>query len=294
MNKYTRLALAIALTCSTQAAHSLTINFDYSYDTSGFFDTQRMNILQSAGNQISSRVNDNLTAITSDSSNQFNAIIPSPDGSGQTTINNTSISADTLTIYVGAQNHSGNTLATAGPGGFSFSGFSFDPDRGQATTTGPGATDFAPWGGSISFDADSNWYFDDNTATTEAFVGNDFYSVALHELGHVFGIGTSDSWANQISGNLFTGTASSALFGEDIALNNGGHFADNVSYNGQQAAMTASILSGTRKEFTELDFAALSDIGWEIRPVPLPAAVYLFGTGLLALVGFSRRKKVNH
>ncbi len=30
---------------------------------------------------------------------------------------------------------------------------------------------------------------------------------------------------------------------------------------------------------------------WNVQPVPLPAAVWLFGSGLLGLIGFSKRKK---
>jgi len=290
MNKYAYATLGTALLCSAQSVSALIINFDYSYDTSSFFTAERRNILESAGNQITYRINDNLGAINSNGRNQFDAIFTAPDGSGQTTISGTNINADTMTIYVGAQAFAGNTLAQAGPGGFSYSG-SIDPNRGQGTTFGPDATDFGPWGGSMSFNETTRWYFDNDTSTLESFSGNDFYSVALHELGHVFGIGTADSWSNLISSDgLFTGANSSALFGSDIALDNASHWANGTSYNGQEASMTASITSGTRKEFTELDYAALSDIGWEIKPVPVPPALFLFASGLLGLIGISRKK----
>jgi len=285
-----QLILSATLICNVPAVSAITINFDYSYDTSGFFTAERINIMQSASNTITSRINDNLTAINNGGSNQFNAIFSAPNGSGEATVNGVNVAADSLTIYVGAQAFGSGTLAQAGPGGYSYSG-AIDPSRGQGDTTSPTATDFGPWGGSMSFNSSTNWYFDNDTSTTESFAGNDFYSVVLHELGHVLGIGTSSSWNNQIAGGLFTGGDSNALFGADVALNGAGHWADGVSYDGQQAAMTASILNGTRKEFTELDFAALSDIGWEITPVPVPPAVFLFASGLLGLVGFSRRRK---
>ncbi len=290
MNKITAITFSAAIICSTQTATALTINFDYSYDTSGFFNPDRSTILEAAGNRITSRINDSLGAINSSGVNQFDPIFSTPDGSGTTTINGANINADTLTIYVGAQSFSGNTLAQAGPGGFS-SSRGIDTSRGQGTTLGPTATDFGPWGGSMSFNANTNWYFDTDTSTTEAFSGNDFYSVALHELGHVFGIGTADSWNNQITGSDFTGTSSSALFGANIALNNNSHWANGISYNGQEASMTASITTGTRKDFTELDFAALKDIGWQVTPVPLPPAFFLFASGLLGLIGISRKTR---
>ena len=39
----------------------------------------------------------------------------------------------------------------------------------------------------------------------------------------------------------------------------------------------------------ELGYATIAAL--QIQSVPLPAAVYLFGTGLLALPGIARRKK---
>ena len=54
--------------------------------------------------------------------------------------------------------------------------------------------------------------------------------------------------------------------------------------------MTPSILNGTRQLFTDLDVAALNDIGWDIAPVPLPPALYLFGVGLLGLFSVARKR----
>jgi len=57
------------------------------------------------------------------------------------------------------------------------------------------------------------------------------------------------------------------------------------------------VFSDLRQTFIHSAFVAgvtLSDIGAvtpALQPIPLPAAVWLFGTGLLALVGMGRRKK---
>ncbi|VAW54544.1 hypothetical protein MNBD_GAMMA07-2112 [hydrothermal vent metagenome] len=298
INKFTILILSTALTISSQTALAITINFDYSLDSNGFFnDTTRRDILGSAANRITSRLKDNLSAITSSGSNQFNPTIKLPDGTGQIQQNNASITADTLTIFVGSQTFSGNTVGLGGPGGFSAGGsrdfFSNITQRGQlGATTGTNATDFAPWGGSISFDETNTWFFDNDTSTIESFIGTDFYSVALHELGHIFGIGTSDAWANLIDNNgNFTGAASNNLFGGNISLDaNGAHWQEGTLLNSQETAMDPSNVNGTRQDFTELDFAALNDIGWQIKPVPLPPAFFLLISGIIGLISIGKRK----
>ncbi len=297
ISKYAKIAFGITLIWNISNAAALTINFDYQYDTGGFFtDTVRRDILTAAGNRITSRINDNLSAITSKGSNQFNPVFNSPDGSGRTSISSASIGENILTIFVGAQNFPGSSVGLGGPGGFSASGspdfFKTISNRGQpGVTLGPDANEFTPWGGSISFDNNNNWFFDDNIDTIENFTGTDFYSVALHELGHVFGIGTSDAWSNLIVNGKFTGLTSSALFGENITVDaDNSHWQEGILFNSLETSMDPSNINGTRQDFTELDFAALKDIGWEVTPVPLPPALFLFISGILGLIITGKRK----
>lgn len=192
-------------------------------------------------------------------------------------------------VFVGAYNLESSTLGQGGPGGFSGSGSSAFLDNASSRGK-PGAlgaptsqTDFGPRGGSISFNSTSSWYFDSNTSTTESFSGFDFYSVALHELGHTLGFSTADSFKNHISSDIFTGTAVSALTGSGQAVTADGHWAEGLSYLGQETAMDPSIATGQRKLFTELDFAAMKDLGWEVSPVPEAETwgMMLAGLGLL-------------
>jgi len=62
-------------------------------------------------------------------------------------------------------------------------------------------------------------------------------------------------------------------------------FVDGVA---QETSLDATIGNGVRKAFTDLDWAALSDIGWEVSPASaVPEsdtyALMLAGLGLLAL-----------
>ena len=275
------------------SASAIQIVFDYSYDTSGFFNSQlRRDILQTAANRLGNRLSDNLLGISSSGNNNFTAAFSDPSTGSSTSLSNYSVAENALVIYVGGRDLSGSALGLGGPGGYSVSGTSSFVDlvrtRGQA---GAPTTDFGPWGGAISFDSNANWYFDTDLSTSADIQGSDFYSVALHEMGHVLGLGTAGSWNNLLDGNgNFVGpTAGTVALSADQA-----HFASGTqsTVNGvaQDAAMTPSITSGTRKEFTALDFAALRDIGWQVTPVPVPAAVWLFGSGLLGLLALARRR----
>jgi len=304
MNPHKTVWLAAPLACALSApAAAIVLNFDYSYDTNGFFsDPTRKTVLEAAGGFFESILLDDLTAITSGSGNSFDAIFTNPADGSTTTIYDFSVAADTLTIFVGGRSLGGSTLGFGGPGGFNVSG---SPDfvnnavsRGEVgDTQGASATEFAPWGGAITFDSDTSWYFDSDPSTVEPFTGNDFYSVALHELGHVLGIGTADSWDALVdSGNLtFNGAAASSLWGGPVPLENSGHWQEGlmglVAGSSQEAAMDPTLTTGTRKLFTDIDRAGLDDIGWDVAPVPLPGAFWLFGSGLLALAGLEHRRR---
>lgn len=287
------------LTVVSTSASALTLNIDYTYDSNGFFnDTARRDALVSAAAFFEPILTDNLTGITSSGVNHFNAKFSNPGTGSITTINDFSVATDTITVFAGGRALAGSTIGQGGFGGYNASGTStfFNTfSRGQGSTQGSTATDFASWGGSITFDTSTSWYFDSNTATTEAFTGNDFYSVALHELGHLLGLGTADSWNNLISNGAFTGAASTAVNGGNVLLNGtGGHWAAGTSstVNGvnQEAAMTPSLTTGSRKVFTALDLAGLQDTGWQVAAVPVPAAVWLFGSGLMLMFASTRRR----
>ena len=295
-------AMAVAIfAVASQPATAINIDFRYDYDTNNFFDTQaKKDVLSAAGSYFGNLITDDLTAITSSGVNHFNVNFfnPADVSSQKVTISDFSVAADTLIVYAGGS-ALGGSLGIGGPGGSSAGGttaFINGLDRGEVgDTQGASATDFAPWGGAITFNTATNWYFDPDVSTDADVVNNDFYSVALHELGHLLGLGTADSWDNLVSGTDFTGVASNSVFGGDVPLDAGlGHWengtlslVDGVS---QETAMDPSILVGSRKVFTDLDVAGLKDVGWEVSAVPVPAAVWLFGSGLLGLVGVARRR----
>ncbi|MDQ3186731.1 MAG: M10 family metallopeptidase domain-containing protein [Pseudomonadota bacterium] len=282
--------LAPLLAVSQAAFANIDIHFDYRYDSSSFFtgaNSSRQNLLEAAASVFEARFQDNLTAITSSGSNKFDASFFRPDNGNKIVISDYNVAVDQIVVFVGSRNM-GGTLATGGPGGFSSAGTADFLDnalsRGQPGALLPIETDFGRWGGVLSFNsASSKWYFDSDTSTDEFFSGFDFYSVAVHELAHVLGFGSADSFKNLSSGGLFTGPTVNVLFGSNPSLTKDGHWGSGLSYLGQEAAMDPNIGPGQRKHFTELDYAAMKDIGWQVSPVPEAEswALMLAGLGLL-------------
>ena len=307
-----RLAAIIALAttlCCPPAALAVQISFDYRFD-SGFFTQSRRDLLQQAGNAIGSRLSDTLLPIAPSGSNTYEARLYDPSKANTTTgIFDLNIATDTLVVFAAAYDQGGSTLGTGGPGWIGMAsgdgGFlNTVKARGQAGALGTPAlrTDFGPWGGSVSFNsANSNWYFDPDPNTSESFSGDDFYSVALHEIGHVLGYGTADSWDNLASGGTsggsFSGPQAEAVFGGPVPLEPGtspAHWAAGtaslVAGLPQEAAMDPTLTVGSRKLFTDLDYAGLQDIGWQVSSVPLPAPLLLLASGLTLLLGMCRKR----
>jgi hypothetical protein len=281
----TTLAVA-ALLLSHTRANALVFQFDYTYDTNNFFDTGTANGLAArdrltqAGNFFTS-FTDNLTAISPGDSNTWTAIFSHPGTGASQSVSDLSIAVDTLLIYAGGRDLPGTALGFGGSGGFNASGdlaFLDSITRGQGTTSGTTATDFGPWGGSIAFDTLVNWNF---SSASPGATENDFLSVAIHELGHALGIGTAASWDNLISGTAFIGSVSTTVYGSNPPLEaDGFHWAEGTTSvvpstgESQEVAMDPTIITGTRKSFTRLDYAGLKDLGWEVdadliaAPVP--------------------------
>ncbi len=291
------IAFFICCVCNS-ARCDVIFDFDYTYD-SGFFasGSQARNTLEAAGGYFQSILGDSLSAITPSGSNTWSGAFSNPSDGSNASFNG-SVSANTLKIFVGARDLGGSVLGQAGPGGFSASGnqawFNNLIARGQSGALLGNPTDFATWGGSMVIDSDSNWNFNHTIAPTAG--QSDLYSVILHELGHVLGYGTSGSWNSLIQNGQFTGAASVASNGGLVALDPGlGHWQNGTlsTVDGipQEAAMDPSIFVGTRKLFTHLDLAGLSDIGWQVTAVPEPAYLSLLLLGL-AVNGIRRDRRV--
>lgn len=272
-----RASISAASRCieTLEARSLLTINFvfDYSLDTQGFFSSsQARSLLEQAGTMLGSALNDSLLAISPNGGNTWTAQFSNPSSGSLASLNNLTVAANKLLIFAGARDLTGGSVAEGAPGGYSGNGsdswFDVLAARGQTgalPTNGQVASDFGPWGGSLTFDSAGTDWFMGSSITEIGTNQMDFLSVAQHELGHLLGFGTAESFDRYVAGNSFTGPNARAAYdgvGEPFLSGDRAHWQDGTTDNGQTAAMDPSLPPGTRRLFTGLDFAALKDIGW--------------------------------
>ena len=146
--------------------------------------------------------------------------------------------------------------------------------------------EFGSFIGNLWFDSDTdNNSLTDSAGTLDSFwnldlglpsAGQaDLYSVALHELLHAIGFGTSQSWTDlPADPNISGGHLASGVTGFRLI--------DGLS---QDAVMTPTITLGTRKTLTTTDLQYLGAIGFAVIPEPGTTALL----GLLSL-GLLRRR----
>lgn len=294
----------------------LEIELDYSLDTYGFFGetgSQERAALRAVADFYESILQDDLEPIDAEAFGgnvSWSARISHPGTGASYEIPNLVVPRDTLIVYAGGQ-----PLASAGrggAGGFRASGnqawFDHIQARGETNPDGSpahgeGALDFGPWGGQITFDTERTWNFSLTERREDGSWGSDFVPTALHELGHLLGLGSSsDSWQTHTDTSdpaapVFRGPHAVASFGGPVPMQPStypshwqddgacvyplGHDPDNgrnvLSLTLEQFGVPAGVeqiarmdpsscATGTRlRVFTELDVAALQDVGWDIE-----------------------------
>lgn len=302
---YRRAAAALLCAFVAQNACALTIEFDYSYDTRGFFtDTltgeplaERRAMLDLAASFYSGFSNA-LSAVEPGDGDAWSVSFTHPSlGGPGVKLDNLSIAGDTLRIYVGGSPSAPGVLGFAGTG--TVSGVSGEASFVNAVSTRGQGTVFASWGGYIWFNASNDWYF----GADESGLGAgqpDFLTTATHEIGHILGFGEADSWFANIDpdSGLFVGPHSTALHDSGVPLDRyGSHWAEGTYSvrDGivQETMMDPSTPFGQRQLPTALDYAGFADIGWQLSPVPEPGPRTLMLAGLAMLAAAAWRARRN-
>jgi hypothetical protein len=330
-----------AFLATSLSVSGLSIRVDYSYDTTGFFDSTpaARTAVEKAASDLGAAIISVPGAITTDiysGSNGGSTVafdwrlsFSNPAGSGSITLQTFTMEEGVITVFVGMEALSNSTLGMGGPSGAGVSASASgstaavpiaeaNSDAAMTRGTGPvigeimgnfgNGTEFnLLYGsivGSLSFDYDTNnngqsdsaaelanfWHYDPFSAVAAG--KNDLYSVALHEMLHAIGIGTSDTWDSLVSGTTWLGENAQALnagTGANLLDADGSHLrsgfmsprlSDGVL---QEVVMDPTVTVGQRKLLTAMDLAFLRDIGYETIPEPGAAMLLISGAGWLAM-----------
>ena len=276
------LSLCVVLICAlpTAAIAGPIVQFDYTLDTAGFFDPvlhpERRDVLELAADSIN-RFVDKLSGIQPSGDNTWSVTFFRPDGTGIEQFVDMSIFPDVIRVFVGSKNFGdGGILGQAISSAVNVSG---DADwidsvrsRGQNGALLDTAVDYAPWGGVISFNDNPSMIWHDGKTSEGLDVNKaDLFSVAAHELSHVFGFGVSDSFEALVVDGHFTGANAVAVgsaTNPTLQLNPSHEewLIDTVSQTAgtsRIAMMDPFVRFGERKRITDLDLASFVDVGWE-------------------------------
>ncbi len=253
------------LELSATRTHRFQIQYDYRFDTNNFFaDPARKSVLEEAANIWENYIQNDFPTVPAGTS--FTLQNPQTGNRETVSLNN---SVDDLVIFVGAQNIplSQKALAFAGYDGTDTSDITL---RNRLS-----GSNFEPWAGTITFNSSptfldgipTSWFFDLTPETSNDIPTNsvDFLSTALHEIGHILGIGTAPIFKTLGAGGSFVGTnAKSVNGGNPIPLESDlSHIQAGFLSDGRPVLLTSNNPGG-RLLPTRVDLAVLADIGYNI------------------------------
>jgi hypothetical protein len=262
---------------------AINILFDFRFDDLGFFtdNPDRITTLRAAAAEVGALFTDELSSIPFPSSpnDSWVAVFDRPGGVGQEEkVVNLLVPENSIVVFVGARELFGDK--TEESSGREVYGSAEWTDivlgRGQENSFGLEATDYSPWGGSITYDLIADWHFGlEPPGNPDEF---DLYMATQKALFHILGFGSSEAW-NRLGGTGdFFGPKAVEIYGTTIPLTDGNYeWEEDVLSQGQRTLMDAELEDGERIEPTALDLAAMEDIGWVLQgtsppPPPPPAA----------------------
>ncbi len=323
-----KLLIGLALSLPLQA---FTIKVDYRYDTSGFFDAPgAKEALEAAAARWSRIIDQELLEVDAQddartdirfqiihpgtgerlqlsvaASEDSDVIAEFGGGAADIYLDGFTLEKDVWILYPGARPMTDEigAAATIQLGAINVSSVPEDPDSPVNRGFNSGQDSLSVLGGTVSFDSNSTWNF----SLFEPSIGNgiDFYSVALHEIGHGLGLSSRNSpeWRELSESGSYVGEFAVGAFNSDngasinaleIESLDGGdfHWRNNTyqsfvfqlggpnSFGVQSANVLQDLLmepglsfsaATPRFEVTNVEIGGLRDVGWSIIEADPPA-----------------------
>lgn len=242
----------------------LSIEFDYRFDTAGFFDSpESRGVLEEAARRWGVWLQDDFDTIVAGTP----IYTRDPEDPSLEPFINIEDDIDDLLVFVGSAARDGSYAGSSATAAFPAE--SDDPElRAALYERWESTTNYEPWTGWASFDDDRDWFFDPTPATDDDVPAGsvDAMSIAMHELGHILGVSPSEAFSVHVVDGTFQGPRAMEVYGGPVPLagDGFGHIADEVRIDGKRPLMSTRKPADARYEITRLDRAILADIGYEL------------------------------
>jgi hypothetical protein len=246
------------------AASDFSIGFEYAYDTAAYFDEPKRKLLSNAGESWARYIESEFADVPAGTA--LRARHPEHiDMEGM--VFNLDYEIDDVVILMGSSliDGEGTTLASSSS---SFTNQVTDVALLEALRNRYEGNPFQPWMAQTTFDTEEVWAVDATPETDDDLPAaeNDFLSTAIHEFGHVLGIGSAAAFDALIENGNFVGRKAMEVHGGPVPLApDESHFARDISSRGKVPSMELGTAPGQRKRPTALDLAVLQDLGYSIR-----------------------------
>jgi len=279
-----RFVAAAALSAvGTLQSYGINIVWDFSYDVHEFWTPEKRQVLDLVAQQFNGYIlNTPDYSIYSDDVMNFTISFTDPGTGSLESIPYFPAGNQTLIIFAGARPLEGSLLGLGGPVNY---GFGYSSPRGETFADLMYEADneetFQPFAGTISLKLEADYYFGLEDAVPVGKI--DLFTLALHEVAHVLGIGTSDAWKARVDENgYYKGEHVVEIVGPDGLPTTPAHL------DGPYV-MNATLTSGTRIYLSDIEYAMLEDLGYLAIPEPATTSFVLLA-GAAAITASRRRK----